>query len=287
MVDIWNILRVWILFSFFKKYWNLLWQEVNLFDSKLDSIKVYLLALIGEVQSSLYSRFSLALWHGLSGFSFKKVFTLASWNLKDFSLMKTLIIVLYKSLIVVLCLVLWNLMFYTCNFVCGRRHIWDLCADTWCFLSFSVLLLPLWCSVPQIPAASLPQTPFSLSLLSKTASCAIVLMVLPCRKCDHSVRYLIVCSLLQIRVLHCMLSNNNCFCIFSSCLVECGRRIFSVTLSWLKVDLLSVCTRYVFFLWHSQPEVWPLGNYFLLTLLWQQGLVFTYTLKINLSNFFF
>lgn len=145
MVDIWNILRVWVLFSFFKKYWNLLWQEVNLLDSKLDSIKVYLLALIGEVQSSLYSRFSLALWHGLSGFSFKKAFTLASWNLKDSSLVKTLIIVLYKSLIVVLCLVLWNLMFYTCNFVCGRHNgtsvqiLGVFCLFLFCFFLFGAL----------------------------------------------------------------------------------------------------------------------------------------------------
>lgn len=89
-------------------------------------------------------------------------------------------------------LVLWNLMFYMCSFV-HVRFQGTLTQIFGVFLSFSVLLLLLWCSVPQIPAASLPQTLFffPLSLLGKTASCSAVLMILPCGKCDHSVAYLI------------------------------------------------------------------------------------------------
>lgn len=48
---------------------------VNLLDNKLEPLVLFLL---DEVQSSLYSRSELTLlhWHGLSGVSFKKVFTL-------------------------------------------------------------------------------------------------------------------------------------------------------------------------------------------------------------------
>lgn len=57
-----------------------------------------------------------------------------------------------------------------------------------CFASSSLVLCPTNSS-----CLTSPNTLFSLSLslLSKTASCSAVLMILPCGKCDHSVAYLI------------------------------------------------------------------------------------------------
>lgn len=99
----------------------------------------------GEIQSSLYSRFSLALVLGMAFLvSFKKVF---SWlkperlephgNIDNCSR--------YNSLIVVFCLVLWNLMFYTCSFVCVRLKetpVQILGVSFFCFASSSSVLCP-------------------------------------------------------------------------------------------------------------------------------------------------
>lgn len=140
--------------------------------------------------------------------------------------MKTDNLSLYNSLTVVLCLILWNLMFYTCSFVCGRHKGTSVpILHVSFFLTFASFSLSYKFQLPHFPKLSF----LSLSQLSKTASCSIVLMVLPCRrKCDQSMPISSVCSLLQSRVLHCMLSNNNCLCIFSGCLVVYDRRIFSV-----------------------------------------------------------
>lgn len=191
MMDTWNMLRIWILFFFFKKYWNLFWQAVNLLDNKRDSVKVYLLAMMGGVQSSLYSRFSLALVLGMAFLvsHIKRSFPLASWNLEDSSLMKTLIIVLRTTP--------WQLFFawscgtscFTCTALCVEDTRGALCRYSvfpvcFCFVSSSSVLCPTNSSCLTSPNSFL-------SLLSKTTSCSIVLMVLPCRKCDHSVPYFI------------------------------------------------------------------------------------------------
>lgn len=65
-------------------------------------------------------------------------------------------------------------------------NIWCFsCLFLFCFFLFGALSHKF--QLPHFPKHSF----FSLSLLSKTASCSAVLMILPCGKCDHSVAYLI------------------------------------------------------------------------------------------------